>query len=161
MPKIRLAGPADRAYLEQGLGAFAKYLRTSCAADPYCAAIRDDVTLANRQLIDACIDAPDATAYIADVDGVPVGLGIGRLQAPALPITTFEKVGEISVLWVEAEARGTGVASSLASALEAWFASRGARYVELSWFTANALAGDFWEGRGYEPFRVTARKLVR
>ena len=85
----------------------------------------------------------DRTVVLAKRDGVAVGIASGG------PAPAEERAAGLYAMWVEPEARGTGVAELLVDAVEAW--ARGAGYAEigLGVTVGNDRATALYERLGY------------
>jgi GNAT superfamily N-acetyltransferase len=71
---------------------------------------------------------------------------------------TDEPCGYVSLLALEEDAEGAGVAGRLMAEAEAWARSRGYRFLSLDVFADNRRAVDFYERRG---FKTETLRLVK
>jgi ribosomal protein S18 acetylase RimI-like enzyme len=77
---------------------------------------------------------------------------------PARDGVTDEPCGYISLLAVEKDAEGSGVANHLMAAAEDWARSRGYRLLSLDVFADNRRAVDFYRRKG---FKTETRRMVK
>lgn len=106
------------------------------------------------------VETQDAIAFVEERDGNRIGAILCDTRPSAFPPSGLGNVGHISVCWVEAQHRDSGVASRLVAAAEKWFGEQGVSCVELSYLACNELAAMSWVKLGYEPFRVFAFKQL-
>jgi GNAT superfamily N-acetyltransferase len=120
-------------------------------------------TLAREQRFDEQewrnrLSAPSAATFLAWLDDAPAGTATGKIDDPddefALP-ASWQLVG----MWVEPDARGTGLAEQLIEAVAGHAREHGASSLTL-WVTeTNARARAFYERIGFVP--TGARQPVR
>jgi GNAT superfamily N-acetyltransferase len=96
--------------------------------------------------IQAWFDDPASAAYIADADGVPLGV----IAVHICPFFEREGAwGRITALVVSDRARGRGVGSRLVGAAESFAASHGCVRMEVTSSDRRPEAHRFYERRGY------------
>ena len=117
----------------------------------------DDAT---RAQMTRYVGREGALALIEEFDGKSVGCLLGTIAGSSFSAARLDKVGHVSVCWVEPEFRLLGVATRLVTAAEDWFRKRDVQVVELSYMIKNELAATAWQHLGYEPFRVFAYKQL-
>ncbi|MBW3614569.1 MAG: GNAT family N-acetyltransferase [Actinobacteria bacterium] len=93
----------------------------------------------------------DAVVVVGTIDGTPVGYGIGRVDA----LRDGRRLGLITDLYVEAEARSVGVGEILMDQLLEWFGGRGCIGADATALPGNRATKNFFEESGF-----TARLLV-
>ncbi|MGN6793153.1 MAG: GNAT family N-acetyltransferase [Streptosporangiaceae bacterium] len=120
-------------------------------------------TLAREQRFDEQVwrqrlSSPVAATFLGWVDGAPVGTATGKVDNPDDEFSvpgSWQLIG----MWVDPDARGTGVADRLVEAVSSHAREHGARSVTL-WVTEiNARAKCFYERIGFVP--TGARQPVR
>jgi GNAT superfamily N-acetyltransferase len=120
-------------------------------------------TLAREQRFDEQVwrqrlSSPSAATFLAWVDGAPAGTATGKIDDPDDEFTvpgSWQLVG----MWVEPDARGTGVAERLIEAVSWHAQAHGASSMTL-WVTEiNARAKAFYQRIGFVP--TGARQPVR
>jgi GNAT superfamily N-acetyltransferase len=104
------------------------------------------------------LGSPTAATFLAWVDGAPAGTATGKIDDPDDGFTvpgSWQLVG----MWVEPDARGTGVADQLIHAVSEHAREQNASCLTL-WVTEiNARAIAFYQRIGFVP--TGARQLVR
>ncbi|PXY24797.1 N-acetyltransferase [Prauserella sp. PE36] len=89
--------------------------------------------------------------WLAEAEGVPVGLAVCAWPAPApdrIANGLWARVGTVSVA---PEARGTGVGRTLMATAHRELLARGAHGTYLFYSPHNALSSVFWHRQGYRP----------
>lgn len=107
-----------------------------------------------RESLVAGADRDDPTAWLAEVDGRPVGLCEVELPAEAAWIAgrcRTGPVGYLSAMYVDPIARGGGIGAALHTAADAALAAAGAEITLLHHSAPNPLSTPFWYGQGYRP----------
>lgn len=100
--------------------------------------------------------------------------GQGTLRGLLIVVSDLSAAGvwHIALFFLDDQTRGTGTATRLHAALEAWARAGGARWLRLAVISGNVAAERFWDKSGYKEARtrpyvsaggetVTARVLVR
>jgi GNAT superfamily N-acetyltransferase len=150
--KVRRLGPEDWEISRQ-------VRLTALAEAPYAFMS----TLAREQEFDEHVwrqrlDSPSAATFLAWVDGAPAGTATGKIDDPDDDVTvpgSWQLVG----MWVEPDARGSGVADHLIEAVSEHARERSASCLTL-WVTEiNYRAIAFYQRIGFVP--TGARQLVR
>ena len=102
--------------------------------------------------------APGAVSYIAvDASNHPVGY---IHVAPGRDGVTDEPCGYVSLLAVEPEAEGVGIASALMVEAEKWAVAQGYRLLSLDVFATNLRAINFYEKAGYKAETIRLVKTL-
>jgi len=99
----------------------------------------------------ALLDDPDATVVVGTIDDVVIGFGIIVVE----PLTTGDRLGRITELYVEDDARAVGVGETMTDALLAFAAERRCVGVDALALPGHRAAKNFFEEQGF-----TARALV-
>ncbi len=103
-------------------------------------------------VIDSTVEHPRGGLWVAEIDGVPVGMCFARTD-------TDDTVVEIGAMWVRPSARGKGIGSGLLTAALDWAISRGVRHAELWATESNAAAVSLYERYGFR--RTTEIQALR
>jgi GNAT superfamily N-acetyltransferase len=93
----------------------------------------------------------DAHVVMGTIDGTPIGFGAAEVEL----LRTGERLGVITELFVEPEARAVGVGEAMAAALVAFCTERGCLGVDARALPGHRAAKNFFEEQGF-----TARALV-
>ncbi len=109
------------------------------AAEPY------------EQTYRSLLEARDACLTVGCIDEVVVGFGAARVET----LRTGERLGVITDLFVEPDAREVGVGEALAAALVEFCTSRGCLGVDARALPGHRAAKNFFEEQGF-----TARAIV-
>ena len=112
-----------------------------------------------REAYGNLVDDPDATVWLALLDGEPVGFQCffpGEQAADALLVP--EACTVLEVAGTKPQARGRGIGSLLTRYGLAQAYANGSRYCLADWRSANLLASRFWPSQGFQP---VAYRLVR
>ena len=156
---IREATFKDVPYLAQCVQKLVEHVRDR-SQDAYFVELAEDYAQGLVPWVTEVVEAETGYALIAEVDQQPAGVLLGKETTPVVPITKVQKVGEVTVCWVEPEYRQQKVAQQLIDVAETWFAQRQLSYVELYYIIGNREAESTWGNLGYQPFRITARKRL-
>lgn len=92
-------------------------------------------------------------AFMAEADGRPVGYLIG-LVADKLYMAQ-SPVGELKIMFLEAEYRRQGAGSLLVNEFKAWARAQGATYLKVGALAANHLAVEFYRKHGFRDMEVS------
>jgi len=99
-----------------------------------------------------------SNVFIAEVEGKPVGFALCRLKRlPAYMGGVL--VGELSDIWVEAEARQMGIGDGLSRLVLAWLREHGAHSVEVQILKDNEASWKLFERLGFKLEFRTVRLL--
>lgn len=94
---------------------------------------------------------PDVVVLTGTIDGTPVGYAVGRTEV----IRDRSRLGIISDLYVEEDARSVGVGEAMMDLLLEWFRDQGCAGVDATALPGNRATKNFFEESGF-----TARLLV-
>lgn len=100
-----------------------------------------------------------AAVFVALEDGKAVGFVHGVLRVGPSYLGGH-RLGVVTHIYIEPEARAQGVSKRLVSRLEAWFQEKEVFASELHAIWANEDAVDFWEYMGYEKELLQMRKRL-
>ena len=107
------------------------------------------------------LEDPTCVAYIAEVDGVPVGYTINevvrRMESPFSNANSYVVVDNISV---EPAYRSQGVGEALMERVYQLAREQGIKRVTLSVWAFNARAVAFYERLGFAPFQINMDKML-
>lgn len=99
----------------------------------------------------AAIDDDDQCVVVGTIDDVPIGYAAAHVET----LRDGSRLGVVSDIFVESEARAIGVGEAMMNALLAWLRERGCSGVD-----ALALPGDRTTKNFFEESGFTARLLV-
>src|SRR5262249_23321965 len=100
---------------------------------------------------------PSWLVLVADDGGTAVGHLAGFVAQP--PWRTVS-VATIFSLHVADAHRGAGVGSALIAAFRAWASERAAEVLEVSTYTENKAALQFYRRHGFQPYTSTLQQLL-
>lgn len=108
----------------------------------------DALDRAERETLERALDdpQPDETLLVGELDGEPAGVAYALAETDYF---TREKHGHLSVIAVAESGEGKGVGRALLSAVEAWSAAQGHRFITLNVFADNHRARAVYERAGY------------
>ena len=156
---IRQAQSSDTVYLADGLKNLVEHIHDT-SGDAYFVDLDQNYHHGFTGLMTNLLEASDTQILVA-VDGEKAqGFIIGHIKKPFLPFSGVKQIGEISICWVDPDARGQGIASQLVDEIEQWFIQHNISYVELHYIVGNSEAERFWPQRGYTPYRIAGRKQI-
>lgn len=101
-----------------------------------------------RELLRALQRDPDVEILVCDVDGLPAGLCIVRIDR-APPILEETERAEITDLGVRPEWRRRGMGRRLVEAAQAWVRDRGVARIEIQVASGNREGQAFWRAMGF------------
>lgn len=93
------------------------------------------------------VDSPAGAAFVARLDGEPVGIAAGYL-----PPDGDDDVAMLVAMWVDPAARGQRVAERLVTAVVDWARGTGRGELELETTAGNDAAARAYERCGFTPF---------
>jgi ribosomal protein S18 acetylase RimI-like enzyme len=99
----------------------------------------------------AAITSPDTLVVVGTIDAVPVGYGV----VTVVDLRDGSRLGRVSELFVEPEARGVGVGEAIAGAVVEHCRGAGCRGVDVVALPGHRAAKNFFEEQGF-----TARAIV-
>ena len=116
----------------------------------------------SRGLFDAQLDAPDQALFVAEVDGVVVGLvrvqAVERLEVPDVPALAPRRHAMVQELVVAQAHQRLGIATRLMSEAHRWARDRGITEIELNVYEFNQAALRLYSKLGYS---TDSRRLSR
>lgn len=95
-------------------------------------------------------DEEKSIVLLAEVNGIPVGCGLGQIRANDACYTEAH-FGYIGLMYVSPEQRGKGIVQKIIDRLKAWFESKGISEIHLKVFANNPMAIRAYEKCGFEP----------
>jgi GNAT superfamily N-acetyltransferase len=110
----------------------------------------EDTARLVRALYEEWITQPDSFAFVAELDGRPVGYVIGFIQEPS-EIWDTGRIGHIDSFLVTPEARGKGVGRILLGKVYDHLSRVGVRTLGLDVVSTNEGARRFYEREGFVP----------
>ncbi len=102
----------------------------------------------------AALEDPDTLLLVGEVDGVPLGFILGRVEL-SLPQAGYEEIGVIRLVFTDPEAREIGVAEALRDEVMSLFRRRGITKFDAHVLPGHRLAKNFFEAGGF-----SARSIV-
>lgn len=99
----------------------------------------------------ALVDHSDARVVVGTIDGTPVGFGVGEVEV----LQDGSRLGVVSELFVDPEARAIGVGEAMLGALVDYFATSGCIGVDSLALPGHRAAKNFFEESGF-----TARAII-
>ena len=140
-------------------------LRLSSDLNTHHAGLRPDSfrpAEASRAWITRVIESGDSDVLVAFEDGRVLGFALlDEDETPPYAMFVPYKFASLIDLAVDAAHRSRGIGTALLDAAEAWAAARGLAYVELSALPENDRAVQLYERVGFEPVKITMRRMVR
>ncbi len=104
--------------------------------------------------LSGAIEDPDTVVLLGEVDEIPFGFLLGRLER-TLPQANGETIGSIRLVFVEEIAREVGVGEVMRDTAVEWFRAKGARRFDAHVLPGHRLAKNFFEAGGF-----SARSIV-
>ncbi len=89
----------------------------------------------------ALLDRPDARLVVGTIDGTPVGFGVGEVEI----LQDGTRLGVVSELFVDPEARAVGVGEAMLGFLVEYFAAAGCIGVDAFALPGHRAAKNFFE----------------
>jgi GNAT superfamily N-acetyltransferase len=139
---VRPAAAADRAFLT----GVVPRLR---AFGPPPLRPADALDRAERETLERALDEPQPDAVLLVAELGDAGLAGVAYAHTATDYFTGEHHGHLSILAVAEAGEGQGVGPALLTAVEAWSAARGHRFITLNVFAGNDRARAVYERAGY------------
>lgn len=100
------------------------------------------------------VDDGETHLVVGEVDGVPFGFALGRIER-ALPQAGHEEIGVIRLVFTDPEAREIGVAEEMRDTIMDLFRRRGISKFDAHVLPGHRLAKNFFEAGGF-----SARSIV-
>jgi GNAT superfamily N-acetyltransferase len=134
-----------------------KHLRESPVFSKLAISSREEV----RAELDADLDDPQYTFFVAEHEGSVIGSGIGcalSVSRAAIGPNAAPNAAFLAYAAVLPEARGLGAGRALGEAILAWARDAGYPSIATDWRSANIEADRSWRGLGFRP---TFRRMHR
>ena len=93
-------------------------------------------------------DISSAIVFIAEIDGQPVGCGLGQIKEND-SYNSETQYGYIGIMYVDEDQRGKNVGSSIVRELITWFHSKGINEIRLKVFAGNPIAISAYQKYGF------------
>jgi ribosomal protein S18 acetylase RimI-like enzyme len=90
----------------------------------------------------------------------PVGFIAAYVSPPIFGSEIFPLVGVIGMWWVDAGHRRQGLGARLLQQAETWLREGGMQFVETHYMSSAQSAETLWNGAGYAPYFIAARKSL-
>ncbi len=115
----------------------------------------------SREYLSELLDDPDNSILLAEQSGQLVGAIITLVRdTPPYPILVSRRVANIDVIVIRQDQQGRGIGRALMACAAEWARSLGAQEIELSVYSFNQHAIQFYENLGYEEIsKKMAKKL--
>jgi GNAT superfamily N-acetyltransferase len=155
---IRPATEADRDVLESymaGLQEFERRLHPSRRPG-------EDMARPHLRYLLELVEAHQGICLIGEQDGVPVGFLLGYVDQIGGHYLeeAYGTAGHVSDLYIEEDARGSGVLDALLAAAEAHFTALGLSQMTLSYVEGNDGAARAYDKRGFQPYERFLTKTM-
>ncbi len=110
-----------------------------------------------RDFLALCLQDPGWHFLLAEEDGRAVGFmsGLIKQNSAIMPVRRY---GYIEDAAVTVAARRRGIGEELCAEMEAWFAGRGIKVVQMNAAARNPIAQGFWHKMGYTDLSVRMQK---
>jgi ribosomal protein S18 acetylase RimI-like enzyme len=146
---VRAARPADLADIAALAAAMRAELTPMRGGGIW--SVREARTGPPEETYDALIAAPDACVVVGTLDGVVVGFGVGTVEE----LADGRRLGVVTELFVDPDARAVGVGETMLEALVGHFARLDCAGVDSFALPGHRAAKNFFEESGF-----TARAIV-
>lgn len=111
-----------------------------------------------EEFLKSFIGNDDARIFVAEIDGVVIGLvQFSVIKTPERPTMFSRELVFVDSLIVRKEFRRQGVGRSLMSFVHGWAAERGIHAIELTVYGFNNAAIELYEDLGYETMMLRMR----
>lgn len=99
----------------------------------------------------------DALVLVGTVDDVAIGFGVGVLDR----LHSGERLGVVTDLYVEPDARGIGVGEGIANALLTWFDEQGCVGADAWALPGHRMTKNFFEDQGFVSRGIVVHRDLR
>lgn len=99
----------------------------------------------------------DARVVVGTIDDVVIGFGVGVLDR----LHSGERLGVVTDLYVDPEARGIGVGESIANTLLAWFEEQGCTGADAWALPGHRMTKNFFEDQGFVSRGIVVHRDLR
>lgn len=113
-----------------------------------------------RAWLTECIQNPDSCVLIAELEGRPVGMLIGRMDEPSPWRKIGERLAELEMFCVEPGIRGRGLGRGLLDAFAAWAKERKAERLWVRVSAGNADAIRFYKRELFSDYDVILERRL-
>jgi GNAT superfamily N-acetyltransferase len=116
-----------------------------------------------RAEVDADLDDPRYTFFVAEHEGAVVGSGIGcalSVSRAAIGPNLIPNAAFLAYAAVLPEARGLGAGRALGEAILTWARDAGYPSIATDWRSANIEADRAWRGLGFRPTFLRLNRLI-
>lgn len=127
---------------------------------PIYGRLRPDAAGRAREVFAAQLSAVGETMFLAERRGQVVGI-LRCVESSASPLLNPARYGYVSSVYVEPEARRTGVLRSLVAAAERWCRERGLEEMRLHSVHGDGVSEGAWEHLGFAPVETVRRKSLQ
>ena len=127
---------------------------------PVYGRLRNDVEVRARPLFEQQILAADQAIFLADVDGVTVGI-VRCADTRGSPLLVPDRYCYVTSVYVQPDHRRRGVLSALIGRVEDWAHGRGLTEMRLHNSTRNEMARSAWDQLGFEVNEEVRLKQIR
>ena len=104
---------------------------------------------------------PDSCIWIAEEDERVMGVIIAKVhQRAQIPMYKANQFVVVEEICVSESFRGRGIGKQLMKTVEDWAGEQGVEQVQLSVWTKNIDAVNFYDALGYAPFLIRMRKNI-
>lgn len=158
-PRVRRATRADIPVLAQIDVSFHEHL----VASPVFSGLTVTTYDAAVQEWEEDFGDPDYAVLVAEVEGVVVGSAIGcdvSKSSANAGLVSPSRAAHVAFAGVLPNARGLGLGTALAVAVEAWAHAEGYSVICTDWRAANVEADRTWTSRGYAQTFLRLHRLV-
>ena len=93
----------------------------------------------------------NASILIAEVDGVPIGCGLGQIKENDF-YNNEKQYGYIGLMYVEESQRGKNIGGLIIQELMDWFGTKGINEIRLKVYASNPMAVEAYKKYGFEHY---------
>ena len=126
---------------------------------PIYGRLRQDAERRARDLFAAQLLAPGEVIFLAERASRVVGI-LRCVESSASPLLEPPRYGYVSSVYVEPEARRSGVLRELVASAERWCADRGLTEIRLHSVHDDPASNEAWERTGFEAVEIVRLKRI-
>lgn len=115
--------------------------------------LKDEYARFFKGYLTSFLKNPDAVMKIAESEGKVVGYAIAT-RGRAAPFFKYQRVAQLSDVYVDESQRNKGVAHELLRALEEWARKSGLQAIEVDVFPEHAQEIRSLQGLGFQEYRI-------
>lgn len=149
----RLAQPEDLGVLERLYARLSAEQHEIRSIWPYADGLPEPVA----ESLGAMVDQPDTIVVVGGIDGVPLGFLAGY-EEPLLEPMGDRKVGVISLIFTDHDARGVGIGAAMLQVAIAGFRDRGIDLFDARVSPGHRMAKNFFESNGFKARSITMHR---